>query len=242
MIKSRVYCFFDSQCTWKQMRCLKCLKSLNCKLQSLKIALASHSSSLLKHFGTAAVLNGCHFMCKKLGPWLQNKMMKTMYHMFIIAALGVILKTCSLVAVNRVIVCIPFRQFWFLKTQLRYLLFQMLCEHSQTSACCLGSVFWCWYFTAMLCVCYVCRSSGEHAVLFSRETQSSLSQFFFSSISLVTTTRLSTALGRIVMHRCSTDHASRGICYLFMSVHIQRHLLYIRSVHCHSADYSCLVT
>ena len=55
------------------------------------------------------------------------------------------------------------------------------------------------------CSCDVVRSSGEHVVLSSQETPSSLSQFFSSSTSLVKMTRSSTALGRIVMYRCSAD-------------------------------------
>jgi len=49
------------------------------------------------------------------------------------------------------------------------------------------------YCAVLLCVV---RSSGVHVDWCSLATQSSLSRFFSSSISLVTTTRLSTARGR----------------------------------------------
>ena len=97
-------------------------------------------------------------------------------------------------------------------------------------------------------MCDVGRSSGEHVVLFSPETQSSLSQFFSSSTSLVMTTRSSTARGRTVMYRCSADrhidttHLSASV-NLFASFHRgQRRLLHYRSVHCHDAHCSCLLT
>jgi len=144
-------------------------------------------------------------------------------------------------AVNVLILCISCWHFGSWKTGLITI-----------GPCCfkcdvVADIFWCWYFTAVLWICDVGRSSGVRVVSSLRETRSSLSQFFSSSTSLVKTIHSSTARGRTVAHplRCSNTSTPavslRPLTYLhcFADSVVVFHR---RSVCCRGAHCSCLLT